>query len=295
MAELLQFQIDMTPDSVWRLVTVDPAAKAELLHVQEVGDFDANRNYYTTREGLDSFLLKLTVAGKGVLDYEGQSYPLQPRSLFWIDCGSRQHYYTDPQEGRWRVLWVHFSGATAAAYYQAFRTAAQGQAAVRLSREAAAAAEAALTGLLQLYSREDTGYATDIQASAVLTNLLAACIGDLTRKAATAAIPATILDIKDYLTASYADHISLDALSARFSMSKFHLQRSFKRYIGQSPADYLMSVRMTKAKQLLRTSAAPINEVAYAVGFETASHFISAFRSREGLTPQKYRKTWSNV
>jgi len=295
MAELLQFHIDMSPDSVWRLVTVDPAAKADLLHVQEVGDFDANRNYYTTRAGLDSYLLKLTIAGKGVLEYEGQRYSLEPRSLFWINCGSRQHYYTDPQEGRWRVVWVHFSGATAAAYYQAFRTAAQGQAAVRLSREAASAAETALRGLLELYDREDTGLATDIQASALLTGLLAGCIGDLTRKAATAAIPAVISDIKDYLTGSYAEHISLDTLSAQFSISKYHLQRSFKRYIGQSPADYLMAVRMAKAKQLLRTSAAPINEVAYAVGFESASHFISAFRTREGVTPQKYRKTWSNV
>jgi len=44
----------------------------------------------------------------------------------------------------------------------------------------------------------------------------------------------------------------------------------------------------------LRTPDRSINDAAPAVGFATASPFISAFRKREEITPQKYRKSWSN-
>lgn len=295
MAEQLKFHIDMEPRSVWHLVTVDPMAKSEWLHVQEVGDFYANRNYYTTREGLDSYLIKLTLSGKGVLEYGNQTYELVPNTLFWIDCTACQHYSTDPREGSWHVLWVHFSGATAAAYYRAFLAAHQGKAAVGLSAQGASAVQTALRALLKLYEQGHGELAADIQASALLSGILAGCICDRTQNGETDPVPPTILAVKNHLDQTYGEHIDLDVLSERFSMSKYHLQRSFKRYFGVSPAGYLQSVRMAKAKQLLRTTALSINEVAFAVGFESPGYFITAFRNREGLTPQKYRKTWSNT
>ena len=120
MSELLQFHIDMEPESRWNIPTVDPMARASFLYVQETGDFRSKKGYYTTREGLDSYLLKLTLSGQGVLEYGGQSHVLKPGDFFWIDCTCRQHYYTDPNVGKWHNLWVHFWGANAEAYYQTF-------------------------------------------------------------------------------------------------------------------------------------------------------------------------------
>ena len=91
----------------------------------------------------------------------------------------------------------------------------------------------------------------------------------------------------------YAQKITLDTLSARYNISKYHLQRSFQRYFGQSPGEYLTRLRLTRAKALLRATDLPVSEVAYRVGMENTSYFISVFRSREGATPSKYRKSWS--
>ena len=52
---------------------------------------------------------------------------------------------------------------------------------------------------------------------------------------------------------------------------------------------------MTRAKELLRATDLPVSEVAYRVGMENTSYFISVFRAREGATPQQYRRRWSPV
>lgn len=108
-------------------------------------------------------------------------------------------------------------------------------------------------------------------------------------------MPAVLQKVRQYLHEQYAQKITLDTLSARYNISKYHLQRSFQRYFGQSPGEYLTRLRLTRAKELLRATDLPVSEVAYRVGMENTSHFISVFRSREGATPQQYRRRWSPV
>ena len=61
------------------------------------------------------------------------------------------------------------------------------------------------------------------------------------------------------------------------------------------PGEYLIRLRLTRAKELLRATDLPVSEIAYRVGMENTSYFISVFRAREGATPQQYRRRWSPV
>ena len=130
--EILHYNIDMTPESSWQIVSAGAFAKDNLLYLQEAGHFISGVNYYTVRKDLDSYLVKLTLAGQGILEYGGETYQLPSGRFFWIDCCDPQHYYTDPAVGHWDVLWFHFYGATASAYYQAFLQQTHGQAAASL-------------------------------------------------------------------------------------------------------------------------------------------------------------------
>ena len=106
-------------------------------------------------------------------------------------------------------------------------------------------------------------------------------------------MPEVVQQIRRFLLEHYAENIRLDTLSQQFSVSKYHLQRVFKKYIGQSPLEFLTGVRMTRAKELLRTTDMPVGDIAYAVGMENASYFVSKFRTLEDITPHKYRRYWS--
>ena len=292
MAEILHYELDMDQRSQWKIVTVHPATKANLIYVQEVGDFYSGRNYYTVREGLDSFLIKLTLSGAGVLEYGGKEYRLTAGQFFWIDCQNPQRYYTDPQIGHWHVIWVHFRGANARAYYEMFQSIGEGSPIGTLPVHYDG--ESMLKDLMARYDRDDSAVDNDIAASALLTQLLAYCIQAMSPQEDSRSVPDVVQKIRSYLLEHYADNMSLEMLSREFSVSKYHLQRVFKKYVGQSPLEFLSGVRMTRAKELLRTTDMPVSEIAYRIGMESTSYFVSKFRSQEDITPHKYRKFWSN-
>ncbi|MFI3312545.1 MAG: AraC family transcriptional regulator [Eubacteriales bacterium] len=291
MAERLQYQLDLDDRSKWHIVTVHPTAKNQLVYVQEVGDFHAGRDYYTTREGLDSYLIKLTLAGRGTLHYENREYSLKPGNFFWINCQNHQSYHTDRTEGNWRVIWVHFWGEQAKVYYDIFREANQNSPVGHLTAQA----QMVLFQLLTLYGGESRDLTTDVAGSALLCQLFSQSIASVSAQQKPALAPAVVGELKLHLMEHYAEKITLDGLAVQFAVSKYHMQRLFKAHMGQTPAQFLLDFRMAKAKELLRTTNLPIGEVAYDVGMENVSHFISTFRKNVGTPPQKFRQSWANM
>ena len=78
--EVLHYNLDMTPESEWKIVSAGAFARDKLLYLQEAGHFISGANYYTVRKELDSYLVKLTLSGAGILEYGGETYRLP---LFW--------------------------------------------------------------------------------------------------------------------------------------------------------------------------------------------------------------------
>jgi transcriptional regulator GlxA family with amidase domain len=105
--------------------------------------------------------------------------------------------------------------------------------------------------------------------------------------------PEKFRDIRDFLDEHYAEELSLQALSDRFCMSKYHLCREFKKYIGQPPYEYLTGVRINNAKALLRFTDKRIADIACEVGFGDNCHFFSIFERYEALSPAEYRRQWT--
>ena len=103
---------------------------------------------------------------------------------------------------------------------------------------------------------------------------------------------ASVLEVKKYLDENYTEHINLDGLCSRFYISKYYLTHSFKDQFGLSIKNYLLSVRITKAKQMLRFSNKTIEEIGYEVGIGAATYFSRVFKEIEGVSPSVYREQW---
>jgi AraC-like DNA-binding protein len=275
-----------TKDSVRLISTPSPFARSALFYVQEVGHFRTLPGYFTEREQLDSYLIVYTVAGKGRLLYRGRAYTLRPGQAFWIDCLDYQHYVTDPED-LWEILWVHANGGSIRPYYELF--ASLGDPVVSLPRDSTV--PALIRQLVHLHRRKNA------RIELISSKCLVELVTDLLLAAQEAKNPASAMpDYLERVVAAleqrYAEKITLDELAAQCSVSKYHLAREFKKYTGFSPGEYLLNIRITKAKEWLRYTDMTVTEIAERVGIPHVSHFINLFRARAELTPLAYRKKW---
>jgi AraC-like DNA-binding protein len=81
----------------------------------------------------------------------------------------------------------------------------------------------------------------------------------------------------------------LDEVARSTCMSKATLKRRFRQLYHSAPMHWVWEKRLGKAAFLLRTTPAPIADVAYSTGFENISHFYRLFRKSFGITPKDWR------
>ncbi len=96
-----------------------------------------------------------------------------------------------------------------------------------------------------------------------------------------------------------ADHYMMPApvaeMAARSGLSERGFLRRFRRATGQSPAEYVQTIRVEEAKQLLETTDAPIDDISEEVGYSEPSSFRAAFRRNVGMSASVYRRKWRGL
>ncbi len=97
-----------------------------------------------------------------------------------------------------------------------------------------------------------------------------------------------LFDIMGYLNEHLDETITLDDLSKRFFISKYHLCRAFRQSTGTTFLSYLTTKRIVAAQQMIKEGIAA-TEVAYRVGFCDYSSFYRAYRKQTGKAPARER------
>ena len=99
-----------------------------------------------------------------------------------------------------------------------------------------------------------------------------------------------VQQIMKYMENHYKEKISLDQIAENMYLSPFYISKLFKSETGDTPINYLISLRMEKAKELLdQNSTLSIQEAAAAVGYEDAYHLSKLFKKYYGLSPLYYK------
>jgi AraC-like DNA-binding protein len=279
--------MDCTNDSIRIIHTPSLQAKSMFYYIQEVGHFYALPQYYTERKDLQSFLVVYTLSGTGYLTYRDVKYTLLPGQVFFIDCMDYQYYRTDAKQ-LWELIWVHFDGAASRHYFEQY---VHGGDPVRH-----VGVESIIPGCIQklidLY--QEKAALTEAITSLIMTELLTELLIHPQGNSKEASIPSYVTNACRYMDEHYQDKVSLAILAKQMTISKFHLAREFKRFTGMTPNQYLIAIRMNKAKELLMYSNQSISWIAANSGFDYVSHFILQFKKLEGTTPLSFRKKWQS-
>lgn len=96
-------------------------------------------------------------------------------------------------------------------------------------------------------------------------------------------------DVITYLSKHYAEKITLEELSGKMQLSYSYLGSIFKKVTGKPIIEYLIHIRLTKAKELLRDGHT-VSDVAFMTGFNDVFYFSKIFKKYENVSPSQYSR-----
>lgn len=96
------------------------------------------------------------------------------------------------------------------------------------------------------------------------------------------------VNARKYINQNFEKPIDLDLLAELNYISKYHLIRVFRKYLGITPRQYLINRRIAEAKKLLKTGLS-VSETCYAIGYESVGSFSNLFTAKTGLSPTLFQ------
>lgn len=93
-----------------------------------------------------------------------------------------------------------------------------------------------------------------------------------------------------FIRQNYMEHITLEDIASSGSVCRSKCCELFRKYITQTPIEYLRHYRLETARSMLENTRISITEITGNCGFEQSSYFIRLFKEKYGITPANYRK-----
>jgi len=273
------------PDSVHLLHTPNSTAAVLPFRIFACGHYYCLKGYRVERQGLNNRLLVLTLAGSGHIAYRGSSYPLSKGQVFLIDCNELQIYECVGDD--WEILWVRFEESAGIDY----ESAINGGRFQPIALQRLGYVETRMNTILQQANR--MAPAADMIMTEALCGVLTAMYEDKhvhESLKTSLSVANAISEAVIYMERHHADDMTVNELARRIHLTPYAFIRLFKRQIGLTPYEYILKVRITKARLLLEQTDLSITEISEQVGFHNVNNFIRKFKMLTNATPLKYRR-----
>ena len=280
---------NLSENSIRIIATPTPTAINTFFYVQRVGYYETTPPYKRNSPSLDAYNVFFTVSGEGYFEYMGERYTQRKGDIVWFDC--KKQYSVGALGTGWNYYWLQFNGNSTRGFYKEYTK--RGDNFTKVNSEFNTY-RTLFEHIIEL--TQATSIRREIMTNDSLVHMMTKLLENRVDSSLTLnSVPEYIRETVDYLNWHYADKTTLDELAAHVGVSKFHLSRSFKRYVGVTIGDYVMANRLRYARDLLKYTDKPIRQVAEMCGIPQPSHFTAIFKEAEGMTPLAYRKHWEET
>lgn len=265
-------------------------ARQNLLYVQEVGHLKSLQPHRCVREKLDSFLLLVVLEGKGSLKIGDRETEVNEGDCAWIDCMGHYEHISDEQDA-WKLAWVHFNGKSARAFYELFAKLNRTNAVFHVENtgEWFAIIQDIMT------CQRDKSVLSELACGEQLMHLVnkaVKCVADFSvleneeeKHAAT--------EVREFINEQYAEKNVLELVANEFGKTLDDAGKAFRNAYGISIEEYISRRRYNVAKELLRFSVKPMEEVAAESGIGDLISMQQMFIQNDGMSAEEYRKKWA--
>ncbi|MCI6553133.1 MAG: AraC family ligand binding domain-containing protein [Lachnospiraceae bacterium] len=277
-------------DSTRMLHTPGDFAKKNLLYVQEVGKLKSLQPHKARRENLDSFLFMGVLEGEGSIEIKGRSYKLKEGDCAFINCAD-QYMHESSEEKPWRLMWVHFNGITAKAYYELFHE--KNDQCCIFRPERLQEAERFIESLMEYQKGKDLE--SELESGSILVRLVNFCLMSVMRRESPEQEEEMkcCAGIREYVNENYKEQDLMGRLSEKYGQEEGELNAVFLRVYGIELQDYILNRRFTVAKELLRFTIKPIRDIVEESGIRNGDLFRQLFKEGEGMSAEEYRMKWA--
>lgn len=279
---------DSRPELLWEY-TGEPWGGDQLntvLLMQSMGLYACSRGQRLSRIPLSAYDLLYVYSGQLVLFSERKRTALEDRDVMLIQSGTPYELLCSSDA---QILLLSHYGVVGEKFYGLIcreKTQKIDPRSHKIVEE--------LLEKLENYNKYPT-QVRDIFSMSVMTQLLTELyLSTLEPESYTVlGHPKWLQTVLEYMERNYHKPISVEDLADLCSMSGSHFHKLFRQNMQTSPYNYLLQLRISKAKLLLKNGDIPIKAVAHSVGIPSANHFIAHFRSLTGVTPEEYRRLLS--
>lgn len=220
--------------------------------------------------------------GRGMLEMDGQTYRIEPGSLFLLFPEVRHAYQPDPETG-WTELWVGFRGPQVDALL-AHGIISPGRPLYRLGHQARL-----ITGfqtILELVKQQSPLY--QFRVCAEVLRLLAETLS-LERLSSQPTRSQKIVEqAKAFIEENISTVFDLERLATEARLSLPNLNEMFKSYTGMTPYQYCIHTKINRAKEILSSGEASVKNISLQLGFDDPYYFSRLFKKKTGVSPSRW-------
>lgn len=233
------------------------------------------------RRNARTCVVEYVIRGRGYLEIDGHSFHAETGSVYFLHKGSTHSYWPDP-ESPWEKLFFVADGPLMEDLFRAYR----------LSDVYYIPSASKLLPYFETILRFNPWAPCFHEHAAVIFHQFAAACFELLYHPDERSkhCPEKIRNLKTALDRSSEQHFVLETYCRAAGLSTAYAIRSFRRIYGITPKEYLLRLRLLKAKQLLLYSQLSIKEISSALDFFDQYHFSHFFRTRTGCAPMAFRK-----
>lgn len=254
-----------------------PSAKAKKLFYYPLctGHFFCDEAYRVQRDFYDSFLILHVIKGScSFINKDGLEATARENETVIIDCYKPHTYCT---HDNLESIWVHVAGCNSRDLCESI---INDNGNIIKYKDYSKVKSSLLT---IFYRVKDGGGVSEAETSAELYSLLL-CLAEKSED------EGLVRNVREYIESHLSEDITVKMLSDTAHMSVTHFSRVFKERSGFSPYEYVLNVRLNRAKELLLKTNKTVTDIAYETGFNSEANFVYCFTKNEGISPGKFRR-----
>lgn len=258
--------------------TPSQQARRLFYYVVCTGHFYYEDDYRLDRDNYNSFLIMHVNKGSVKIQYGNISFQASAGNTVLIDC-HKPHAYASA--GGLELSWFHFDGSNAKDMYEELYELYDGIICVTDSFEI-------ISRINKIYNLHSTHKKV---SEAIQSSHIARILAEFFKgRSETGTNKRSVIEeVVNYIDDNFKQELSLRNLAEKSALSEYYFLRLFKKNTGYTVHEYIISVRITNAKELLKSTRLSLKEIAYQCGFSNESSFSNTFKKQTGMTPGIFR------